>query len=110
MALQSMRHVWVVISLVALAVLPGVLSAQQGIQPDDLYRLQSVGEVQLAPDGRHLAYTVQHSDRPGQPYSQARILELATGESWRLGTDSAEASGARWSPDGQRGGLLRARR
>jgi Tol biopolymer transport system component len=67
----------------------------------DLYRLKSVGDVQLSPDGTHVAYTVQNNDRPGRPYSQVWIADLATGTSKRLGSDKDGASGPRWSRDGQ---------
>ena len=45
----------------------------------DLYRLKSVGDVQISPDGTRIAYSVQNSDRPGRPYSQVWIVDVATG-------------------------------
>ena len=70
-------------------------------QSSDLYRLRSVGDVQVSPDGKRIAYSVQNNDRPGRPYSQVWILDLATGKSMRLGSDNEGASGPRWSRDGQ---------
>jgi len=70
-------------------------------QSGDLYRLKSVGDVQMSPDGRRIAYSVQNSDRPGRPYSQVWILDAATGKAVRLGSDQEGASGPRWSRDGQ---------
>src|SRR5712692_8580839 len=52
-----------------------------GLESSDLYRLRSVGEVQLAPDGARVTYTVVNADHPGRPYSQVWIMELATGKS-----------------------------
>ena len=37
------------------------------LAPADLYKLQSVGDVQLSPDGTHVAYSVTHNERPGPP-------------------------------------------
>src|SRR5262245_32241835 len=72
--------------------------AAQGLQTADLYRLQSVADVQASPDGKYVAYAVQSSDRPGRPYSRLWMMELATKKSWRIGGDTA--SGPVWSPDG----------
>lgn len=72
-----------------------------GLSSADLYQLRSVGDVQVSPDGTRVAYSVQMSDRPGRPYSQVWILDLASGKSVRLGSDQEAASGPRWSPDGQ---------
>ena len=74
---------------------------QSTFESADLYRLKSVGDVQMSPDGSRIAYTVQNNDRPGQPYSQVWILDVATGKSVRLGSDTEAASGPRWSRDGK---------
>ena len=42
-------------------------AAKTGFSSQDLYKLQSVGDVQASPDGTHVAYSVQSSDRPGRP-------------------------------------------
>ena len=76
------------------------LSARATFQSSDLYRLKSVGDVQMSPDGRRIAYSVQNNDRPGRPYSQVWILDVATGKAVRLGSDQEAASGPRWSRDG----------
>jgi len=65
----------------------------------DLYRLQSVGDVQLSPDGTRVAYTVQLADRPGRPYTQLWLADVASGRLTRIG--SKEGSTPRWSPDSQ---------
>jgi dipeptidyl aminopeptidase/acylaminoacyl peptidase len=70
-------------------------------QVEDIYRLRSVGEVQLSPDGTRVAYTVSNADRPGRPYSQIWIAEVSSGRSTRL-ADGESGSGLRWSPDGRR--------
>lgn len=63
----------------------------------DLYKLRSVGDVQLSPDGSRIAYAVTNSDQPGRPYSQTWIMKLDTRQSVRM----ERASTPRWSPDGQ---------
>jgi dipeptidyl aminopeptidase/acylaminoacyl peptidase len=75
--------------------------AQSALKPQDLAQLQSVGEAQISPDGSHIIYTVVHNDRSGAPYSQAWVMDAATGKSTRLGDEKGSANGARWSPDGK---------
>src|SRR5689334_16660392 len=76
-------------------------SARTSFQSSDLYRQKSVGDVQMSPDGKRIAYSVQNNDRPGRPYSQVWILDVAAGKAVRLGSDTEAASGPRWSRDGQ---------
>jgi dipeptidyl aminopeptidase/acylaminoacyl peptidase len=73
----------------------------RGLESRDLYRLRSVGEVRLSPDTTRVAYTVVNADRPGRPYSQVWVMEVATGKSTRLGGTQETTSGPEWSPDGQ---------
>ena len=73
----------------------------QGLQSADLSRFRSIGSVELSPDGRHIAYSVTMRDRPGRPYSQIWILDLATGKSIRLGGEKEHTGGPKWSPDGK---------
>jgi dipeptidyl aminopeptidase/acylaminoacyl peptidase len=73
----------------------------QGLRSQDLYRFRSVSDVQLSPDERHLAYTVAMNDRPGRPYSQIWIMDLASQKSSRLGGEKDSSSNPRWSPDGK---------
>lgn len=72
-----------------------------GLEGGDLYRLRSVSGVQLSPDGTRIAYSLQKRDQPGRPYSETRIMEVASGKTTRLGGRAGAALGARWSPDGQ---------
>ena len=71
-----------------------------GLQSQDLYRLRSVGDVEFSPDGRHIAYAVNMSDRPGRPYTQVWIMDVGTQKSVRLGAEKEATSDPRWSPDG----------
>ena len=86
---------------ILLTALTGLVSSWQGpgIRSEDLYKLQSVGDVQASSDGDHVAYAVQSSDRPGRPYSRLWMMSLSTRKSWRVGGDSA--SGPVWAPNGK---------
>lgn len=80
------------------ATLPG---RAEGLQSSDLYRFRSVGEVALSPDNHLVAYTVTMLDRPGRPYSQVWIMDLATHKSVRVGGEKEATSAPLWSPDGK---------
>ena len=88
----------------ALSAAAGVAQATAvaGFQLSDLYRVKSVGDVQLSPDAARVAYGVISNDRPGRPYSQIWVAEVGTGRSTRLGEEGGTESGPRWSPDGRR--------
>jgi dipeptidyl aminopeptidase/acylaminoacyl peptidase len=73
----------------------------EGIKSQDLYRFRAVGDVQFSPDQRHIAYTVTMNDRPGRPYSQIWLMDVATQKSARIGGEKDAASHPRWSPNGR---------
>ncbi len=73
----------------------------QGLRSQDLYRLRSVSDVQFSPDDRHIAYSVSMNDRPGRPYTQIWIMDVASGKTVRLGGEKDSSSRPRWSPDGK---------
>jgi dipeptidyl aminopeptidase/acylaminoacyl peptidase len=79
------------------------LAAQSaaGLSTADLYALRGLGDVQVSPDGRRVAYSVTVSQSPGRPHSEAWIRDLQTNTQSRLGTDATGASSPRWSPDGK---------
>src|ERR1700687_2376490 len=72
-----------------------------GLQSSDLFKLRSVGDVQVSPDGTRAAYVVQNNDQPGRPYSQIWVVNLADGQSIRFGGEREPSSAPEWSPDGQ---------
>jgi dipeptidyl aminopeptidase/acylaminoacyl peptidase len=77
----------------------GSLFAQSGLQSSDLYKLRSVGEAQLSPDGVRLAYTIINNGETGRPYSQLWIMNVADRKSFRLGGENDRGGNPTWSPD-----------
>ncbi len=77
----------------------GSLFAQGSLQSSDLYRLRSVGEVQISPDGTRLAYTIVSNGQSGRPYSQLWLMNVADGKSSRLGGEDDRGGNPTWSPD-----------
>jgi dipeptidyl aminopeptidase/acylaminoacyl peptidase len=72
----------------------------EGFLSSDMYRLRAVDEVTFSPDGRRIAYTVAMFDRPGRPYSQLWVMDVAGGKSIRIGGEKDPGSSPKWSPDG----------
>ena len=91
----------VLTGLLVLGMVTPAAAQRPGLASTDLYQLQSVTDIEMSPDQTRLAYSIQHSDRPGRPYAQVWIMDLASGRSTRLGSEADAASGPRWSPDGQ---------
>jgi len=68
-----------------------------GFQPEDLRLLSAVGDVQVSPDGRRIAYTVTDNRADGAPTSILHVTDLRTGQQHTIGRGGSP----RWSPDGQ---------
>ncbi len=73
----------------------------QGLVSSDLSRLRSVASAELSPDGHRIAYSVTMRDRPGRPYGQLWIMDLANQKSIRVGSEKDSGGGPLWSPDGK---------
>jgi|HubBroStandDraft_6_1064221.scaffolds.fasta_scaffold08298_4 dipeptidyl aminopeptidase/acylaminoacyl peptidase len=92
-----MKTLRVLVRVLFLLLLP-CLTAQ--VQSADLFKLHSAGGAQFSPDGKHIAYTVSNSDRPGRPWRQVWIMEVSSGQTSHLGGPDEPSSGPKWSPDG----------
>ncbi len=73
----------------------------QSLGSSDLSRLRSVASAELSPDGHRIAYSVTMRDRPGRPYGQLWIMDLASQKSIRVGSEKDSGGGPLWSPDGK---------
>ncbi len=60
----------------------------------DLFHLRDATDPQIAPDGKHVLFTVQCRDRIGAPYMRIFIADIATGTAKPWG-DAQGIEGAR---------------
>jgi len=99
---RFMRHL-LAMSALCLLSLTGVasLTTAQGLASADLSRFRSVGSVAVSPDGHRIAYTIAMRDRPGRPYGQLWLMDLATQKSSRIGGEKDSGGSPLWSPDGK---------
>jgi dipeptidyl aminopeptidase/acylaminoacyl peptidase len=78
-------------------------SARLPVTPGAIYDVRSPADVQLAPDGRRVAF-VLHEWVGDLPKRRARIcmMEVSGGETLPLTAGTSNDASPRWSPDGQR--------
>ncbi len=69
---------------------------------DDLLKIESVGGVSIAPDGKWVAYTVTHTDFEKDAFiAHIWMAEPATGRKFQLTRGDKSASNMAWLPDSQ---------
>jgi dipeptidyl aminopeptidase/acylaminoacyl peptidase len=89
------------VMLLAAALAP-LAQAARPLVPDDIYRMESVSDPQLSPDGQWIAYLVSTSDREADEERSAVWMVSWDGkQQLRLTQPSADTSSPRWSPDGR---------
>ncbi|AYL94724.1 alpha/beta hydrolase family protein [Mucilaginibacter celer] len=96
------RVLLTVVTLTAVLHLPASAQEKKSLKPADVYRIPTVSDPQLSPDGKWLAYSVSEVDTAKdrrvshlwmQSYDGKESLELTHGDE--------AASSPRWSPDGK---------
>ena len=72
------------------------------MKPEDIYDIASVGESEISPDGRQVAFVVTRMERSDDSYRSAIWLVATDGGEPRQFTAGAKRDSApRWSPDGR---------
>ncbi|HVS15524.1 MAG TPA: S9 family peptidase [Thermoanaerobaculia bacterium] len=89
--------------LVATLGSPAFGQAGRPLEVGDLFRLRTVGDPQISPDGALVVYTVGHEDREADEGRSALwAVDVTSGERRRLTAPGTSASTPRFSPDGRR--------
>jgi len=91
------------VAILAVGIFGGVARGQAangtGLVPADYQRMRSVAQAAISPDGKFVAYTVIRYDRPGRPWPQLWVFDVASGKSSRIGGEQDVAGSPVWSPD-----------
>src|SRR4051812_1394661 len=74
---------------------------QRGYQVEDLFRLKTVTDAQISPDGGQVAYVVGAIDREADQTRSAVWVVNRDGSGARVLTSGGNDSQPRWSPDGR---------
>jgi dipeptidyl aminopeptidase/acylaminoacyl peptidase len=92
-----------IVSLIIVAALAGFAqSARRPLKLDDLARFRNVGDPQISPDGKAIAYTVSTIDTKEDKSNTHIWLVAYDGTNDRQITFSNDSENApRWSPDGK---------
>lgn len=99
-----MHHGLAALAAVSLAAVAAAETSSQGgraFRPEDHYRLRSVADVRLSPDGSTIAYVERFIDGERRTRSHIWLVPAAGGTPRRLSAEDADDSSPRWSPDGQ---------
>lgn len=95
-----MRHIILVALLSIGAVLPAA-AQKRAFTIADLYRLQSVEDPQVSPDGRQIAFVVRESNlEKGTTNSEIYLINKDGSNLRRMTNNPAAETHPRWSPDG----------
>jgi dipeptidyl aminopeptidase/acylaminoacyl peptidase len=98
--------------LLLAAVLPGQLHAQskKPLTIDQFVSMPTVGDPQLSPDGKLVAYTISTpSLEDNRSTSRIWLADAVTGETWQATTGGGSDRAPRWSPDGRTLGFISTR-
>src|SRR5216117_2806978 len=88
-------------SLLAALVMP-VAAQKRAITIDDYLALKSVGNPQLSPDGKWVAYTVtEQSLKDNRGMTRIWLADVASGQGRQLTAGPGSDRQPRWSPDGR---------
>jgi dipeptidyl aminopeptidase/acylaminoacyl peptidase len=95
------------IAIIMLALTP--VAAQRYQKPlkpftiDELLQVRRVGEPQISPDGRWIAYTIADTDKAAnRRTTQIYLISSQGGDPRQLTNEKQSSTSPRWSPDGKR--------
>ena len=71
------------------------------ITAEDLYQFNTVSDVRISPDGRHVVYSVQRVERKSEKkYNNLWVVDIKNGAARQFTTGDQHDSSGRWSRDG----------
>lgn len=88
--------------LIVLLALPSLVFGQRGITPSDVYKLKTLSDPQISPDGKWIAYVVSTPDSvKDKSDTDIWMINWSGGESIRLTASQEGETKPRWTPDGK---------
>jgi dipeptidyl aminopeptidase/acylaminoacyl peptidase len=84
--------------------------AKHNLTVDDYFRIKGVGDPQVSPDGKWVAYTIETASlKDDKNHKQVWMVPASGGDAIALTAESVNSSHPRWSPDGKYLAVLSAR-
>jgi len=78
------------------------MMSMRPLEPNDIYKIKTVGQAELSPDGKRIVYVVRHIDEDkDKAFTNLYLAEIESGKVRRL-TSSGKDASPRFSPDGSR--------
>src|SRR5262245_2892104 len=88
---------------VLLLVCTTTVFAQTRFTIDDLLKVRRVGDPQVSPDGKHVAFTIGDVNfDANRVVTQIYVTSIGGGEAKQLTNGDRSSSAPRWSPDGKK--------
>lgn len=78
--------------LLLVLALPSLVFAQRGINPSDVYKIKSISDPQISPDGKWVAYVLSTPDS---------VKDKSDTDIWMIGWEGGEPIRLTASPDGE---------
>jgi dipeptidyl aminopeptidase/acylaminoacyl peptidase len=92
--------------LMLLTLSAAALAAATPLSPEDVFRLRTVTDAQVSPDGRWIAALISRQreagDKPGGNYTELHVWSVETGRARPFVTGEVAVGSPAWSPDGTR--------
>lgn len=77
------------------------MAERHPLTPDDFWSMRFINDMRLAPDGRHIAYTLESNDRAANERRSAIwLLDTESGVTTQFTSGAKRDHSPRWSPDG----------
>jgi len=91
------------VSIITLLAFASLSVAQERFAIDDLLKVRRVGDPQVSPNGRRVAFTIgEVKFDDNRVNTQIYVIQLAGGDTRQLTSGAGSASSPRWSPDGKK--------
>lgn len=98
-----MKRFTTILATLLLGLCSLALSQNRSYTVDELLKVRRVGDPQLSPDGRHVAFTVGDVNfADNRVVNQIYVTSIDGGELKQLTNGKSSSSAPRWSPDGKK--------
>ncbi|MCC5855296.1 MAG: S9 family peptidase [Idiomarina sp.] len=98
-----MKGLRILLTLVLVAVFSVSATEKRNFEPEDIFALQHASDIQISPDGRHIAYIRHRNDIMTDSTRRSLwLIDTQSGVQRPLFDDEHAYSQPRWSDDGKR--------